>query len=508
MKKMKKAAAIILAALMVFAMGSMAFGAETSAADTGSVTIHGLESGVTANAYQIAKATYDSKGNFLGYEMTVSVDGGWSIGSDGSWEDPTEAQLAALYEALGTAAATGTASATSADTEVDGKFMATISDLPVGAYLIIVTGSESVAYGMMIGSVSYSTTEGEWDIDGGEINVADGALWAKATTPTVLKEETGGSLDDYEHGGSANVGDTIEYHITVEGIPSYQGLYPEFYVTDELSTELTITDAELGNLYIMIDGDQTNILDPEKYTVTRTDNGFTVNFVVDGVYTLNEYAGHKLVIDFCADVISAVAEADDHENDVILTYATTSYVSANEGKDTDVDHEYTFAFRANKTDNNNAPLADAVFSLFTDEGCDVPYTQNGAAVTAASGEDGTFTFTGLEEGTYYMKETTAPAGYLLNQAVYKVVITAEYEAQTSKNGGMITSWSIVITDESGNEVASATSSVETGLTVIDTKTGLLPSMGGRGTMIFTIIGCAIVACAVVAVVSTRRRREA
>ncbi len=31
-----------------------------------------------------------------------------------------------------------------------------------------------------------------------------------------------------------------------------------------------------------------------------------------------------------------------------------------------------------------------------------------------------------------MTETTAPAGYLLNQAAYMVVITAEYEAQTSK----------------------------------------------------------------------------
>ncbi len=253
---------------------------------------------------------------------------------------------------------------------------------------------------------------------------------------------------------------------------------------------------------------QGNTIDSSLYTVARTDNGFTVNFVVDGKYTLNDYAGSYIIIDFCADVVSAAGTADDHENDVTLTYATTSYTTGSEGEDMDEDHEYTFAMKAMKTDKEGTPLAYAAFTLYTDEGCSTAYTQNGTAVTATSGRDGSFTFTGLEEGTYYLKETTAPDGYLLNQAVYKVEISATYTAADSKNGGALSAWSIVITDEKGETVATATSSAETNLTIVNTRTGLLPSMGGRGTLLFTLIGCAIVACAAAGVVVIRRKRAA
>ncbi len=502
MKKIKKFATFLLAGVLLFAAAGSALAA-TSDADAGSVTVNGLTGGTTVSAYPIAKAAYDSGGNFLGYEMVVSDWTGWSIGTDGSWEDPTEAELAALFEAVKDSGAAQTASVS------EGQESVTLSGLPVGSYLIVVEGSESTVYGMMLGSVSYDVDgSGNWIVSDGSFRIADCTLWAKATTPSVLKEETGGSLGDFEHGGSANVGDTIEYHITVEGIPSYQGTNPEFYVTDEISTELTITDAELNALYILIDGDEAQLLDPALYTVTRTDDGFVVDFVVDGVYTLNPYAGHKLVIDFCADVTNAGEVAEDHENDVILTYATTSYVAGSEGEDRDADHEYTFAVKAQKTDKENEPLSGAEFGLFTDAACKNAYTQDGAAVTAVSGADGSFSFTGLEEGTYWMKETAAPAGYLLNREVFQVVIAAEYEAPDSKNGGELISWTITITDEDGREVASVTASADTGLAVINTKTGLLPSMGGRGTLAFTLIGCAVVVCAVAGVVIRRRRRAA
>ncbi len=62
-------------------------------------------------------------------------------------------------------------------------------------------------------------------------------------------------------------------------------------------------------------------------------------------------------------------------------------------------------------------------------------------VTATSGSDGYFEFTGLEEGTYYMKETTAPAGYVLNTTVYTIVISATYDED-----GTLTNYTITVSD--------------------------------------------------------------
>ncbi len=491
-----------MACVMVMGMTMTAFAAETTAStDTGTITISGVESGLTVNAYKIAEAKYDSStGQFTGYAMLYTA-GGFSIGSDGSYDEDalTEANLSALFTAAQARGVTYTATA-----DADG--VATFSNMPVGSYLFVVTGSEATIYGMVIGSVSYDIDEdtGEWAIVGGAVDVEGDNLWVKATTPTISKTETGGSLDDYEHGGSADLGDTLEYHITIGPIPTYEGSYPEFEVIDKISSDLTITDEELAALYIM--DENGNILDSSLYTVERTDDGFTVDFVVNGVYTLNDYAGQTLIIDFCADVTSvgsADADDDDHDNYAELDYSTTSYVVGYDGEVDDTDHDYTFNALITKTDQDGEALEDAEFSLYTDEGCTVAYTQNGTTVTATSGEDGYFEFTGLEEGTYYMKETKAPAGYALNTNIYKIVISCTYAED-----GTLTGYTITVYDSTNND-ATVGSGVVTNSTasIMNTKTGLLPSTGGMGTMIFTLAGFAIALFAVVGVVVSRRRQR-
>ncbi len=505
MKKMKKLAAIVLSAVMVMALAVPAFAA-TSSTDTGSVTINGLNGGTSVSAYRIAKATYDSDGNFLGYEMTVAGEFDFTIGPDGSYDEEalTEANLAALWAALGDAEAAGTASISQGQTSV------TIPNLPVGSYLIVITGSESVAYGMMIGSVSYDVdpNSGDWAVKYGSIAVEDCELWAKATTPTIEKTEHHDGGND-THGESGNVGDEITFDITVANIPSYQGAYPEFDVADVM-TGLTISDEELAALTVKVvdaggDAIATLVKDTD-YTVEKTsDHEFDVNFVVNGSYTLNNYAnkGYKIVIEYQATIDdTATYEGSEHDNDATLNYSTTSYEQGNDGKSEDKDYEYTFALNAQKTDGTSA-LRGATFGLFTDSACSTVYEQEGQAVTAVSDGAGNISFSGLAEGTYYMKETKAPAGYLLNEAVYTVTISADYNAD-----GTLNTWSITIRDESGEQVAFATQSAETGLTIINTRAGLLPSMGGRGTLLFTVIGCAIVAGAAVGIVTYRKRRAA
>ena len=90
---------------------------------------------------------------------------------------------------------------------------------------------------------------------------------------------------------------------------------------------------------------------------------------------------------------------------------------------------------------------------------------------------------GIKPGTYYLKETTAPAGYNLNATVYTIAISAD--GSVTSNG------------------AGVNGPVQVGDTPL-----LTPNTGGMGTMIFTIGGAALIACAGVLFLIVRKKKTA
>ena len=96
-------------------------------------------------------------------------------------------------------------------------------------------------------------------------------------------------------------------------------------------------------------------------------------------------------------------------------------------------------------------------------------------------EDGTAEYKGLKEGTYYLKEVTAPAGYTLLKQNIEVQINAEQiESDEESNGYQ--------TIEIGNQ-----------------KAGLLPFTGGLGTIIYTLLGLSIVAIAATSITMYQKK---
>ncbi len=66
-----------------------------------------------------------------------------------------------------------------------------------------------------------------------------------------------------------------------------------------------------------------------------------------------------------------------------------------------------------------------MFGLYSDAECKSAVTDSsGDDITATSDSQGIVTFTKLEPGTYYIKEISAPEGYLLDTGVYTVVVKA------------------------------------------------------------------------------------
>lgn len=113
---------------------------------------------------------------------------------------------------------------------------------------------------------------------------------------------------------------------------------------------------------------------------------------------------------------------------------------------------------------------------------------------------------GLAAGTYYLKEISAPAGYSINTKVYPVVIEA-----THYENGMLKAWSVKIDGQiaANFTVTNAeTPKVEgstTGYEIKNTKLSSLPSTGGMGTYLFTIIGVVVMAGAAGAFFISRRK---
>ncbi|MBS5939049.1 SpaA isopeptide-forming pilin-related protein [Clostridium sp.] len=89
--------------------------------------------------------------------------------------------------------------------------------------------------------------------------------------------------------------------------------------------------------------------------------------------------------------------------------------------------EKTGLFQFNKIDNHGNPVNGAEFSLYQDE--EVKYT-------AISTDTGLVSFSGIKEGTYTLKETSAPKGYEISTS--EVIVTVDKDGTvTFKESGVI-----------------------------------------------------------------------
>lgn len=114
-------------------------------------------------------------------------------------------------------------------------------------------------------------------------------------------------------------------------------------------------------------------------------------------------------------------------------------------------------------------LPGAIFTLYSDEDCTV------VVDTATSDNDGYATFTGLDAGTYYLKETAAPEGYVKSDKALEVTITV---------------------DTADNTVS------------VSFANSPIPHTGGMGTTLFSIVGGVLIAMAGTIFVISRRKRRA
>ena len=507
MSKVKRILSVIMAMVMVLAMSVPTFAAGTpKATDKLNAGVKNVEAGASVTAYQIVKADYNTKG-FIGY---VKANDDLKIANV---KAPTSEEVTKIAADLGTNNALGLATHTlSATAEEPTTYKA---DLEAGFWIVLVRGTTKVYNPMLVG-VYYSTSGSDnsmaveeivdattdWDL------VTNGA-YAKSTDITIEKS----AVD------SADIGDEVEF--TVKSVvPDYSAEYTQdvkYEIKDTL-TNLKFADSLTVNVSV----DQGTITTND-YKVTRvSDTEMKVAFNSTWVKANGKA---KVTLVYKATMTGNAVNNVAHSNKAELNY--TNNPGVDNGHTEDIEKVYTFDVDGDVTANilkkvqvengENVALPDAEFTLYTDEKCETRYSNTAHPVknttyTVKSDNNGKLHITGLDQGTYYLKETKAPRGFTLNNTVYKIEITATIETEELKD------WNVKITPLDGTNKTvdnkftvsqgTVTASEDNELTeIMNTNISTLPSTGGIGTTIFTIGGCAIMIVAAGLFFATRRKTQ-
>lgn len=491
MKLIKKIAAIMLSVMMVLGMASVVSAAGTT--ETGTITINDAINGqkytiyklLDLESYDATKKLYSYK-PATGWENFFKTDGAGNsyvdINANGyvTWKTDVSNDKAAelAQKALAYAKDAGNGINATAETPATGTTV-TFDNLALGYYLV---------------------------------DSSLGALCSLDTTnPTVIIKEKNGvpSVEkgvsngkDYVAFNYANIGDVINFQTIIDvkkGAYNYK-LIDEMEPGFELKDPMNDTILTALQVYASDSSFMDKLVENTDYTLTKNTNGFTVEFSNDYLKK-HETVEYKIVVTYAAILTgdAKIGKAEGNKNTAYLTYGDKDTKSAES-----VTNTYTFGIPVFKYTGTDTPLAGAKFSLYSDEVCNARIDLLKGDETKETyrkfiaGEDsdakkvteittntsGRFDITGLNAGTYYLKEIEAPKGYNKLKDPVKVVINEDGKISV------------------GNPGTEATT-VE-----VENNTGtILPSTGGNGTSLIYFLGAVLALVSGVVLITKQRMKN-
>lgn len=457
----KKISAILMAAIMVLAMASTAFAAKVTDKYTNKITVTNLAADVetTLKLYNIIYLDQNNAGNQT-----------WQV-VEWAKKYISEDTVTGNFNITDSAGLKAAADSRNADvTEKETGTTHEFSNLPIGAYVICASDVKGV-YSLMVANT--------YDKDG-ETYMADKAadVVAKMESYNVTKQ----TYDKFVHRGQR-----VNFTVTTQMASKTKAngdTLTTFKVVDT-STGLKADSFVLDS--VKIAGQKVNV---DKTKVTSiTGNDGKVTYTVDlSDFISTTDAGTTIEVKY-----SAIVENDHtYNNSATVNSNTVNYVPG-------IVNGYTGNVTLEKVDTNGKTLNGAEFQLLKvtpveKEGAEATKTpvnvvrvNDGEYKVALEGEtgatttlvatNGTLKVTGLDEGDYEFEETKAPTGYKVSSENKAFTITPDETKEVSVDAGVFK----------------------------NTKLSALPSTGGMGTYLFTIIGVVVMAGAAGAFFISRRK---
>lgn len=479
MKQMKKLASLLLALVMTLALSVSAL-----AAGSNTITVKNAQANETYKIYKMLDLSVND--DKTAYTYTVNAD--WKDfftgeGAGAAYVTITNGYV--TWKANGDVAAFAKAAAKFAAensvTAIGTKTPATDSDftfegLEPGYYLITSTNG------------TLAMTDTTPDKTAVEVN-------EKNPDSTIDKTVQEDSTGNYGGKNDADIGQTVNFQVTInvkKGAKNY-------VMHDQMTAGLTFNENSV-NIAGLIKGTD--------YTVV-TDNlgdGCTFHVVFTQAYLDTVTGDTQLTVEYSATLNENAKVGVAETNKAKLNWGDKSETvwKETETRTWEINvYKYTVieATAEGEKDTEKA-LANAEFILYKDvkngesttryyakattvEGGYrfTEWTENKAdATTFVTPDTGKFAIKGLDSDTYYLEETTAPAGYNVLKAPVKVVIDNEGKV-TYGNDNTAAAPDIKVLNQTGTE---------------------LPSTGGMGTTIFYVLGSVLVVAAGVLLVTKKR----
>ena len=132
--------------------------------------------------------------------------------------------------------------------------------------------------------------------------------------------------------------------------------------------------------------------------------------------------------------------------------------------------------------------------------------------TLKTKSDGTVTHKGLSNGTYYLVETETNTGYNLLKKPIEVTLDVQYTITQNTTSSWVEDGNgqkQVKSEITETTFTSADSTTQQGIkvqTVINRKGFTLPTTGGIGTFVFTFAGIAMMAAAVILLITGKKKK--
>ena len=455
MKKMRKIFAVLLTLAMVLGMSMTSFAATKN---TATITVTNAAKAALTYA-QVIKADQSTKTGWAFVNDAVADDYVKAFGVNDA-----QAAIEAMLPAANVDANKLGAAQAKAANHVTFNAMANPQTVDAAGVYLVKATEVGYTYNIMsayigFGEVTITGEEGTVKYD--YPSLVDAELGAKKTPTKVEKEAV-------DTDNVVATGDILTYKVKTN-VPfiAPTDTNKTFWAYDEL-TGAEYTEKETAT--ITLGGENVTTAYPINWNTDKAKFSVDLSNMINDA---NSNAGKEVVITYKVKVTA--------NNDIITNKATAGHKGTTDFGSTEI-KVYQGNITLTKTGENNVKLPNAGFEVRKDskdskaltfkklaDGV-YKYDPNSTVTEVFTKADGTVKVQGLDVGTYYFKETTAPKGYSVNQNQSTATLNVKDKASASA-------------------VLTATTSMT------DTKLSALPSTGGIGTTIFTIAGCVIMIAA-------------